>query len=154
VLQPFTKEGAMSEVERNKAIIRELTEVIWNRAELDRVGEFYSEDFTSDYAPYAPPRKGLAGIRAMVEGAHKTNIDYREEILDMLGEGDRVMVRLMLTGTVRSHWGPIPAAGKYLAMQEVVVITFRDGKIVHQKGLVDNLHALRQLGVVPTPKME
>jgi steroid delta-isomerase-like uncharacterized protein len=144
----------MSEVERNKAKVRELTEIIWNRAEVDRVGEFYSEDFTSDYAPYALPRKGLSGIRAMVEGAHNTFTDYREEILDMLGEGDRVMVRLMLTGTIRSHWGPVPAAGKYLAHQEVVVITFRDGKIVHQRGLVDNLHALRQLGVVPTPKMD
>ena len=144
----------MSEVERNKAVIRELTDVIWNRAELDKLDRYYSEDYVSDYAPYAPPRRGLAGIRAMVEGAHKTFTDYREEILDMLGEGDRVMVRLMLSGTVRSHWGPVPAAGKHLAHQEVVVITFRDGKIVHQKGLVDNLHALRQLGVVPTPKME
>jgi steroid delta-isomerase-like uncharacterized protein len=144
----------MSEVERNKAIIRELTEVIWNRADLDRAGDYYSEEFASDYAPYAPPRKGLAGIRAMVEGAHRIYTDYREEILDMLGEGDRVMVRLMLTGTVRSHWGGVPAAGKHVAHQEVVVITLRDGKIVHQKGLVDNLHALRQLGIVPTPKME
>jgi steroid delta-isomerase-like uncharacterized protein len=145
---------SLSEVERNKATIRELTEVIWNRAELDRLGDYYSEEFTSDYAPYAPARKGLAGIRAMVEGAHRVYTDYREEILDMLGEGDRVMVRLMLTGTVRSDWGGVPAVGKRVAHQEVVVITFRDGKIVHQKGLVDNLHALRQLGIVPTPKME
>lgn len=141
----------MSEVERNKATIRELTEVIWNRAELDKLDRYYSEDFTSDYAPYAPPRRGLAGIRAMVEGAHKASTNYPEEILDMLGEGNRVMVRLMLSGKNTANWGPIPATGKDLAYQEVVVITFHDGKIVHQKGLVDNLHALRQLGVVPTP---
>ena len=144
----------MDQVERNKEIVRTITDVIWNRAELDRVGEFYSEEFTTDYAPYAPSRKGLAGIRAMVEGAHKSFTDYHEEIIDMLGEGDRVMVRLMLSGKQTAPFGPIPPTGKHLSLQEVVVITFRDGKVVHQKGLVDNLHVLRQLGVVPTPKSE
>jgi steroid delta-isomerase-like uncharacterized protein len=144
----------MTEVERNKAQVRKLTEEIWNRAEFERLSDYYSDDFISDYAPYAPPRRGLAGVRTMVEGAHKTFTDYHEEIIDLLGENDRVMVRLMISGEHAGNFGPIPASGKKLSFQEVVVITFRDGKIVHQRGLVDNLSALRQLGVVPTPKSE
>ena len=144
----------MTEVEQNKALVRRLTEEIWNRAEVEKASDYYSDDFVTDYAPYAPPRKGIAGVRAMVEGAHKTCRDYHEEIIDMIGEGNRVMVRLMLSGTQTGDWGPIPPTGKKLSYQEVVVLTFRDGKIVHQRGLVDNLHALRQLGVVPTPKTE
>jgi predicted ester cyclase len=142
----------MNEVDKNKALVRQLTEEIWNRAELDNVAKYYSEDFISDYSPYAPPRKGLAGVRAMVEGAHKTCSDYHEEIIDLIGEGDRVMVRLMLNGTQTGNWGPIPPTGKKVSYQEVVVLTFRDGKVVHQRGLVDNLHALRQLGLAATPK--
>ena len=144
----------MTEVERNKASVRQLTEEIWNRAELDKASRYYSEDFITDYAPYAPPRKGLAGLRTMVEGAYKTFIDYHEEITDLIGEGDRVMVRLLITGTHTGHYGPIPPTGKKIAIQEVVVLTFRDGKIVHQRGLTDNLNTLRQLGVAPTPKSE
>jgi predicted ester cyclase len=140
----------MGEVERNKALVRRLTEEVWNRAEFDKLADYYSEDFVTDYAPYAPPRRGLAGIRMMVEGAHKTFTGYREEIIDLMGEGDRVMVRLLLSGKQTGPFGPIPPSGKALSFQEV--LAFRDGKIVHQRGLVDNLSALRQLGVVPTPR--
>jgi predicted ester cyclase len=136
----------------HKDLMERITEEIWNQADLDRVPLYYTEDFTSDYAPYASPRHGHEGIRAMVSGAHATFSPYREEILDMLAEGDRVMVRLMIGGKQTGPWGPIPPSGKELRYQEVVVMTFRDGRIAHQKGLVDNLHALRQLGVVPTPR--
>ncbi len=32
------------------------------------------------------------------------------------------------------------------------MLKFRDAKVVWQRGVVDNLGALRQLGVIPTPK--
>jgi hypothetical protein len=33
-----------------------------------------------------------------------------------------------------------------------IILRFVDGKVVEQRGLPDNLAALRQLGVVPTPQ--
>jgi len=32
---------------------------------------------------------------------------------------------------------------------EIVILTLRDGKVVHQRGVADNLTALRQVGVLP-----
>jgi len=55
-------------VERNKALVRELSEVVWDRRGVDRIPEFYAPDFVGDYRPYAL-REGYDGIRAMVEGA-------------------------------------------------------------------------------------
>ena len=54
--------------EQNKKLVREITDVIWNRRGLDRIPEFYAPDFVGDYRPYAL-RQGHEGIRAMVEGA-------------------------------------------------------------------------------------
>src|SRR5258708_37455637 len=125
----------MTEVERNKSQVHKITEEIWNRAEFERLSDFYSEEFTSDYAPYAPPRRGLAGVRTMVEGAHKTFTNYREEIIDLLGENDRVMVRLMISGEHTGKFGPIPASGQTLAFQEGAGLTFPDANIVHQRRL-------------------
>jgi len=140
----------MSRESHLKELVLKLTDEIWNRAQLDRIPLYYTEDFTSDYEPYAPPRHGHDGVRAMVTGAHATFTPYHEEVLDMIAEGDRVMVRLMIGGPQTGPWGPIQPSGKTLRYQEVVVLTFRNGRIAHQKGLVDNLHALRQLGAVPT----
>ena len=48
--------------------------------------------------------------------------------------------------------GALPATGKRAQSDEIVILQIRDGKVLRQRGIVDNLSALRQLGVVPTPR--
>jgi predicted ester cyclase len=69
----------------------------------------------------------------------------------MIAEGDRVVLHLTISGTQRGQWGPLPPTGKRVAFDEIVILQIRDGKVLRQRGIVDNLAALRQLGVVPTP---
>jgi predicted ester cyclase len=79
--------------EQNKRLVREITDVIWNGRDLDRIAEFYAPDFVGDYRPYAL-REGHAGVRTMVEGAWKAFPDYHEEIHDLIAESDRVVAHL------------------------------------------------------------
>ena len=44
------------------------------------------------------------------------------------------------------------ATGKRAAFDEIVILQIREGKVLRQRGIVDNLSALRQLGAVPTPR--
>jgi hypothetical protein len=50
------------------------------------------------------------------------------------------------------QWGPLPPTGKRCVSRKSITLRFVDGKVVEQRGLPDNLAALRQLGVVPTPQ--
>jgi predicted ester cyclase len=129
----------------------ELTEVVWNRRGLDRIPDFYGPDFVGDYRPYAL-RQGHEGIKASVADAWTAFPDYHEELLELIGEGDRVVVHLAISGTQRGQWGPLPPTGKRVQFEEIVILQIRDGKVRRQRGIVDNLNALRQLGVVPTPR--
>jgi len=137
--------------EQNKSLVREITDVIWNGRELHRIPEFYAPDFVGDYRPYAL-RQGHEGIRAMVEGAWTAFPDYHEEVHELIAEGDRVVVHLTISGTQRGQWGPLPATGKRVEFDEIVILQIRDGKVLRQRGIVDNLLALRQLGAVPSPQ--
>ena len=150
-MPPSTPAGGADAVERNKALVRELTEVVWNQRGLDRIPDFYGPDFVGDYRPYAL-RQGHEGIRASVAGAWTAFPDYHEEILELIGEGDRVVVHLAISGTQRGQWGPLSPTGKRVQFEEIVILQIRDGKVLRQRGIVDNLNALRQLGVVPTPR--
>lgn len=136
--------------EDNKTLVRELTEVIWNRRDLDRIPEFYTPDFVGDYRPYAL-RQGHEGVRAMVEGAWAAFPDYHEEVRELVAEGDRVVVHLTISGTQQGQWGPLPPTGKRAEFDEIVILQIHDGKVAGQRGVVDNLSALRQLGVIPSP---
>jgi predicted ester cyclase len=135
----------------NKKLVREITEVVWNKRGVDRIPEFYAPDFVGDYRPYAL-REGHAGVRAMVEGAWTAFPDYHEEVHELIAEGDRVVLHLTISGTQQGQWGPLPPTGKRAQFDEIVILQIRAGKVVRQRGVVDNLSALRQLGVVPSPR--
>ena len=87
----------------------------------------------------------------MVERAYATFPDYHEELQELIAEGDRVVVHLTITGTQLGQWGPLPPTGKPVRFDEILILRIVDGKVVEQRGIADNLAALRQLGVVPTP---
>ena len=137
--------------DQNKRLVREITDIIWNGRGVDRIPEFYAPDFVADYRPFAF-REGYEGIRAMVEGAWTAFPDYHEEVHELIAEGDRVVLHLTISGTQKGQWGPLPATGKRAEFDEIVILQIRDGKVLRQRGVVDNLSALRQLGVVPTPR--
>jgi len=141
--------------EQNKVIVRRLFDEIWNAgpcAGLDaKIEEFYAPDYVADYRPYAPLRRGRDGIRGMVERAWATYPDYHEDLEQLVAEGDKVAVHLTISGTQLGNLGPIPPTGKKVRYQEMLILTIRDGQVSHQRGIPDNLHLLRQLGLVPDP---
>ncbi len=137
--------------EENKRLVRDITEVVWNRRGLDRIPEFYAPDFVADYRPYAPLRHGHQGIRDMVERAWAAFPDYHEELHELIAEGDRVVAHFTISGTQQGQWGPLPPTGRSAQFEEIVILEIRDGKVCRQRGIVDNLSALRQLGVLPSP---
>ena len=124
---------------------------VWNGASRETLDELYCADFEADYRPYAPIRYGLEGIRTMIDGARTSFPDYHEELLDLICSEDRAAVRLRISFTHTAPWGPIQPTGKHISYEEMLMLTFRDGKVSSQRGIVDNLSAIRQLGVVATP---
>lgn len=134
----------------NKKLIREISDVIWNRRGLDRIPEFFASDFVGDHRPYAL-REGYAGIRAMVEKAWAAFPDYHEEVHELIAEGDRVVLRLTVSGTQQGPWGSLPPTGKRAQYDEIVIYQIRDGKVIRQCGVIDRLSGLMQLGAVLVP---
>lgn len=138
-------------IERNKAVVRRLFDEVWNTGRLDAIQELYTADYVADYQPYGPLRHGHDAIKGMVTRAHVAFPDYHEELEEMIAEGDKVVVRLTITGTQLGQWGPLGPTGKPVRFEEIVILRFVDGKVAEQRGIPDNLAALRQLGVIPTP---
>jgi predicted ester cyclase len=46
----------------------------------------------------------------------------------------------------------VPATGRSVAFDEIVIMTVRDSKVVHQTGVIDNVTGLRQVGVLPAAR--
>lgn len=138
-------------IEANRALVQRLLDDVWNAESPDAIPELYTEDFVADYRPYGEPRHGHQAVRDMVSNARATFPDYHEELLEMVVEEERIAVRLRISGTQLGPWGPIPPTGKQISFEEMLILHIRDGRVAEQRGIVDNLSVLRQLGVVPVP---
>lgn len=137
--------------EANKALVRTITAEIWNARRLERIPEFYAPDYVADYRPIAPLQTGHDGIRGMVERAWQTFPDYHEELHELVAEGDLVTAWFTISGTQDGPWGMIPPTGRRVAFDEILLLRIADGRVVWQRGIPDNVAALRQLGILPAP---
>ena len=132
----------------NADIVREACQVIWTEGQIDRVPEFYSEDFTADYA-FTDWGTGIEGVKALASSVRVGLPDYREEIKLLIDGGEYIVVELLIEGT---HTGPMNGmepTGEAVAFRDVTILKLRDGKIVEQRGLSDYLTMFQQLGVIP-----
>jgi steroid delta-isomerase-like uncharacterized protein len=136
----------------NEALERKTIDVIWNKGELDRLGEFYTDDFVShqpkDSVRWDP---GHEGLRRLISGTRARFPDYTETIEDAVAAGDRVVLRLTNRGTDTGGTRSSPASGRSFEVRDFMLVRMRDGKIAEQWGLIDLYSMYLQLGQIEAP---
>lgn len=133
----------------NAQIVLDSIEVIWNKADYDRIPEFYTEEFVSHQGAYGlwPWLPGRDGLRQIVTTMRTAFPDYHEAPAIVFSENDLVIVRQTISGT---HTGDttFPATGKQMGVVDMMICRLVDGKLHEQWGLSDTYSMLIQLGLM------
>jgi predicted ester cyclase len=132
----------------NRELGLKINREIWNGRQFDKIPEYFAEDFVSDYSP-SFVRHGRHHIQPAVERSHAAFAGFCEEVKTIVADDDCVVIHFTIKGTHTGPWGPLAATGKEVAFDEIVIMTVRDGKVVRQVGVIDNLTGLRQVGAMP-----
>jgi predicted ester cyclase len=140
--------------EENKAIVRRFWEEIF-KGNLDVIDELVSPDYVQ-YMPEKTNAFGSKGLKAMFQEHGTFYSDQKTTILDLLADGDKVVLRVRNeythTGDLPTPWGgSIPPTGKRLHLTETIIFQIADGKIVADWGVADNTASLMQLGLLRPP---
>lgn len=132
-------------IEENKSIVRRYQE-IYNSNQLDALSEVVSEDFLT---PKIMPGfgNGLEGGKKIHETTLLGMPDWHTEIQDLIAEGDKVVARVLMTGTHTGNFYGIPATGKRVEFSGMYMARIEKGKIVEHWGEEDSLSLLHQLDV-------
>jgi len=77
--------------------------------------------------------------------------DSHITIEDMVVEGDKVAVRLTVTGTNKGEFGGIPPTSKKVTVWEIQIDRVAGGKFVEGWSRYDTFGLMQQLGLIPTP---
>ncbi len=78
--------------------------------------------------------------------------DWREEIVELVAEGNTVAGRFRCSGTHRGEFLGEAPTGKRMEVEEVLFLRVEDGKFVDFWALEDSLNRMRQLEIIPSPK--
>ena len=72
---------------------------------------------------------------------------------DVLVDGDRAAVFFTISGTHVKPFGGVPATRRPMEVRGVLLLTLRDGRIVHEKRYYDSTSLLVQIGLLKARPM-
>ena len=126
--------------EANKKLIHDVIDIIFNQQDLDRLEEFFTDDFVNhDGYPGGPG--GPAAFRAYLPMFKQAFPDRLLTPEFTLCDGDRVVSRTITEGTMTGTFMGIPATGKPYRITATDTYQVRDGKICARAGVMRILSA-------------
>jgi hypothetical protein len=121
--------------EENKALVRRLVNEVINGGDMELLDELC--------APELAPR-----MRRLFGSFRSAFPDWREEIVELVAEGDRVAGRFRCYGTHRGEFmGAAPTGGRQ-EVDEVFFLRAEGGRFVDFWALEDNRARARQLELI------
>lgn len=120
-------------VQKNKALIRRYVEEVYNKKDLNTFLELVDEGMAEDGADH------LQQFFSAFPDGHTT-------ILDMFGEGDKILGRLRINGTNNGPFAGQPPTGKKVQFDSFRIYRIVNGKIVESWAMQDRLGLMEQLG--------
>ena len=144
-------------METPKELVHRLYDEAINRQDAAGAAAFYAEDAVNHLR-----KVGRAGMQRVFEALFSTFPDFHYEILEETAEGDRVVCKVMMTGTHRGQPTALPEvfagmlAGVAPTGKRVEVLQFhsfraRGSLICEHAAVRDDLGMCLQLGVVKRP---
>ncbi len=144
----------MADVERNIDVVRR-PEGAYNRRDYSDLPELVRDDPIAHTAGSDQIPQNNDGLITNNESASGAFPDKRTEIVDIFGQGDRVVARIHNAGTNTGGlpWLGIPANGAKVDIEWIQISRHdEDGRIAETWTLMEVVELMQQLGAMPAPE--
>ncbi len=131
-----------------KAVTQHFFEEVWSHHDVDAIDRLFAADFVDHYVsiPRTPDRDGFKEeVRFYLAAMPDTTV----VVHDQIAEADRVASRVTFRGTHTGPFGPVPPSGRTIEVTGTIILRIAEGLVAERWGNIDDLGALRQLGLAP-----
>ncbi|HEX4588090.1 MAG TPA: ester cyclase [Mycobacterium sp.] len=139
-----------AEVTANKAMFKRFQDAVNTCNE-----EFISKTIDELVEPDAAIRSPMPGDATGAEKLKQVWMvllaafpDLHLTVEDLIGEDDKVVARIVCTGTHLGDYMGLQPSGKSIAWDEIFIFRFGNGRVVETWGVVDVFSQMKQLGVI------
>ena len=136
----------------NKAVVERLVRDIVNGGQTDLLDEVLAENFVAHGV--GPGPSGSDGMRRLIATWRTAFPDWKDNIDEMVAEGDLVVLKISAQGT---HDGPllgIEPTGETVQWGMIEMVRLANGKITEQWGYSDFAEVVRHLRKVAAAQYE
>ena len=136
------------EAERNWQVLQAHLDAE-KRCDLEGTLEGLAEDCVFEVAPLGLVARGKAEVAQVYRSRFRDFPDLHTEVTwSVAGEGGIVLEGIMCATPTGRFWG-LPARGQSIRLPLVIVIPFRDAKMLGERAYFDGHELRRQLGLRP-----
>ncbi len=104
-----------------------------------------ADDVINHSAPPGMPNGPESMINFIIGVLRKGFPDIQVEILDQIGEGDKVSTRKVMRATHTGEFMGIPASNKRIAIHVIDIIRLKDGKYIEHWGMSNLADIIKEI---------
>jgi predicted ester cyclase len=134
-------------VSTNKEICERFFLELHNKNNYNIIDELV-DPYVISHDPFPGQAPGAIGLKDTMRMFREAFPDLHVIIKDMLGEGDRVMTRLTVTGTHDGKFMGASPTHNEITYDEVIVLRIANGKIVEHWAVADALSLMQGIGAM------
>jgi len=136
-------------IEENKKTLQRYFDELMNDGDYSKVNEILHEDYVGSAAG------GIKGVEAHKQyrnHMYSAFPDGRFETLEMVAEGDKIVIFQEVTGTLVGEIQGIKGKGQLIKRITANIYEMKDGKVFRglSRGVTDYLSFYQQLGALPS----
>lgn len=124
---------------------------VWNAGEEDLLDEFADKDLKVDYTHFEKTYNGVSEYKAILKQTHTffpdLEITLEEIIPNENGHSATIIWEYNGTHEDGNLFG-VESSGKKVTVRGITLLKFHKGKVKEEKGIVDNLSLMMQLGAM------
>jgi steroid delta-isomerase-like uncharacterized protein len=102
-----------------------------------------------DHNPAPGHESTLAGFKQKVAGFKAMFPDLKEDLQDIVGSGDTVATRWVVTGSLQEEFMGIPASGQAIRVEGMNFYRLKNGRVTDIWTQFDGGALMQQLGAIP-----
>ena len=115
-------------VEKYKTIAKYISQKVVNEKDYTPIEEYLTEDYVY-HGLGGMMSKTPQGFMEAIKGFHAAIPDLKSEIIDMVGEGNRLVLRFNFTGTHQGEFLGFPSSGANLHFEGMIMRRFEGEKV-------------------------
>ena len=115
-------------VEKYKAIAKYISQRVVNEKDYTPIEEYLTDNYVY-HGLGGMMSKTPQGFMEAIKGFHAAIPDLKSEIIDMVGEGNRLVLRFNFTGTHQGEFLGFPSSGANLHFEGMIMRRFEGEKV-------------------------